>query len=130
MVAYSFAARFAEAVEAGTKRQTIRAIRARHARPGEPVQLYVAQRSKLCRKLVDPDPVCTLVSKIEIDITRDPKTGAHSIEGIRMNGHPVDESDVAWADGFDTVEDMADWFGNTHGAGTFTGVLIQWSPTP
>jgi hypothetical protein len=130
MVAYSFAARFAEAVEAGTKCQTIRAMRARHARSGERVQLYVAQRSKLCRKLVDPDPVCTLVSKIEIDITRDPKTGAHSIEGIRMNGHPVDESDVAWADGFDTVEDMADWFGNTHGAGTFTGVLIQWSPTP
>jgi len=35
MVAYSFRARFREPILVGAKRQTIRADRKRHARPGE-----------------------------------------------------------------------------------------------
>lgn len=39
MVAYSFRKRFGPPILAGTKAQTIRADRKRHARPGEEVQL-------------------------------------------------------------------------------------------
>lgn len=49
MVAYSFKRRFAEPILAGAKRQTIRADRRRHARPGEELQLYTGMRTKSCR---------------------------------------------------------------------------------
>jgi uncharacterized protein YqfB (UPF0267 family) len=49
MVAYSFKARFVEPILAGTKTQTIRADRKRHARPGEDLQLYTAMRTKQCK---------------------------------------------------------------------------------
>ena len=60
MVAYNFQARFAAAIEAGEKAITIRTIgQRRHARIGERLQLYTGQRTRACRKLVDPDPVVT-----------------------------------------------------------------------
>ena len=52
MTVYSFKARFVPAIEAGTKRQTIRAPRAgrsRHANVGSELQLYTAMRTKHCR---------------------------------------------------------------------------------
>lgn len=52
MVAYSFQKRFAEAIVEGRKRQTIRANRKRHARPGEELQLYVGMRTRQCRLLL------------------------------------------------------------------------------
>ena len=65
MVAYTFQARFAAAVEAGEKAITIRTIgQRRHARIGERLQLYTGQRTRACRKLVDPDPVVTGVQPI------------------------------------------------------------------
>lgn len=64
MVAYSFHRMFAPDVEAMIKRQTVRAHRKRHARIGEPVQLYTGMRTKQCRKLVIPDPICHRVDEI------------------------------------------------------------------
>ena len=49
MVAFNFQSRFADAVESGEKRQTIR-LKAR-CKPGDTLQLYVGQRSKRCRLL-------------------------------------------------------------------------------
>src|ERR1019366_2700506 len=49
MVAYSFQARFAERILDGTKAQTIRAPRKRHASAGEEMQLYVGVRTRSCR---------------------------------------------------------------------------------
>ncbi|MEJ0016825.1 MAG: ASCH domain-containing protein [Acetobacteraceae bacterium] len=46
MVAYSFKRDFAAPILAGIKRQTIRADRRRHARPGEVLQLYTGMRTK------------------------------------------------------------------------------------
>ncbi|MCA1971733.1 MAG: hypothetical protein LDL44_02760 [Caenispirillum sp.] len=64
-MADNFQARFAAAVEAGEKAITIRSIRRRrHARIGERLQLYTGQRTRGCRKLVDPDPVVTGVKPI------------------------------------------------------------------
>lgn len=65
MVAYTFQAHFAAAVAAGEKALTIRTIgRRRRARISERVQLYTGQRTRGCRKLVDPDPVVTGVQLI------------------------------------------------------------------
>ncbi len=65
MVAYDFHARLAAAIEAGDKAITIRIIgQRRHARIGERLQLYTGQRTRACRKLVDPDPVVTGVQPI------------------------------------------------------------------
>jgi len=49
MVAYSFKAQFREPILAGTKRQTIRADRKRHARLGEALQLYTGMRTRQCK---------------------------------------------------------------------------------
>ncbi|MFK5597639.1 hypothetical protein ACFZ8E_11600 [Methylobacterium sp. HMF5984] len=57
MVAYSFKARFAAPILAGTKAQTIpaeRTGRSRHARPGEQLQLFSGMRTKHCLRLGDP----------------------------------------------------------------------------
>jgi len=51
VVAYNIFARFAEAVEAGTKVLTVRGPRRRHARPGEELQLYTGMRTRQCRLL-------------------------------------------------------------------------------
>lgn len=66
MVAYSFAPVFADQVEHLNKLQTVRGDRRRHARVGEPVQLYAGMRTRQCRKLVTPDPICTAISPIRI----------------------------------------------------------------
>lgn len=59
MVAYNFQAQFADAVHRGFKRQTIRAPRKHgHVQAGAPVQLYTGMRTRGCRKLIDPDPIC------------------------------------------------------------------------
>ena len=57
MVAYSFKSQFEEPIVAREKRQTVRGFRKRHARPGEPIQLYVGMRTRNCRKILTPDPI-------------------------------------------------------------------------
>lgn len=118
MVAYNFQTCFADAVSNGQKRQTIRALRKdnRHAKPGDRLQLYTGMRTKHCRKLIDPDPICACVETITI----------HA-KGIRhADGHACMNPDVvARRDGFADFAEMADWFGKTHGL-PFTGALIQW----
>ncbi|PZR82553.1 MAG: hypothetical protein DI537_36400, partial [Stutzerimonas stutzeri] len=75
MVAYSFHKRFVEPIATGhpatgiVKRQTIRADRKRHARPGEPLQLYQGMRTKHCFKII-ADPVCVAVRPLELFIAR------------------------------------------------------------
>ncbi len=68
MVAYSFDRRFVPAIVSGAKRQTIRAHRARHARPGETLQLYTGMRTRQCRKIVERDPVCTRIDEVLFDL--------------------------------------------------------------
>jgi hypothetical protein len=130
MVAYSFAPQFINAIRSGTKCQTIRPIgKRRHARTGEPVQLYTGMRTATCSKIVETDPICTGSHKIEIEIVQAKPTTqniAHEITEILIDGQAVDESDIAWADGFDDVAEMAQWFGNQYGVGTFVGVMITW----
>lgn len=134
MVAYSFKGRFAEPIVSGEKCQTIRALRKRHARVGEAVQLYTAMRTKQCRKLLDVDPVCTVVHDVKILISSD---HPDIIAGIRIDDIPLLAGSVeefAWSDGFragadgdSATLDMGRFWLKEHGEGSFHGVLIKWN---
>lgn len=119
MVAYNFQSQFARGVESGNKPHTIRADRKRHARPGEAVQLYTGMRTKACRKLMDPDPVCVEVQPICIHMGTPRVTlGGRIIEGVALEK-------LARADGFGSAAEMQAWFGKTHGL-PFQGWFIRW----
>jgi len=132
MVAYSFKAMFADQIERGSKRQTVRADRKRHARPGEPVQLYTAMRTRNCRKLINPDPTCLAVQHIEISL---PYGHVDIIASISIDGVPLSDKEIdqfAIADGFGEGAGsprfkMGRFWLDSHGWGEFTGVLIKWT---
>lgn len=114
MVAYNFQSRFADDVERGVKRQTIRAHgKRRHVRPGESLQLYTGMRTKSCRKLMDA--TCLKVLNVTID-----KYGP-KIEGW---GRPHRQH-FARRDGFEDWSEMFEFFKKTNGV-PFEGVLITW----
>lgn len=123
MVAYSFAPRFEVAIREGWKTQTIRAGRARHARPGEMVQLFCGMRTAHCRKIV-PDVRCTEVMNITILFD-----GEGEIDRIKTDGLVVRDLDAfAIRDGFTDASDMAEFWRRTHGkVGAFHGVIIEWA---
>lgn len=127
MVAYSFKRQFAEAVAAGRKCQTLRLPRARHARPGEALQLYAGMRTKACRKLTDA--ACTGTAAVEIVLSRliDGLVVSVSVGGVFLNAAEIEA--FALADGFDSRQAMGRFFIGNHGEGRLELVLIRWSPS-
>jgi hypothetical protein len=145
MVAYSFKARFVDPIKAGlgllppevlfddarSKRQTIRAIgRRRHARAGETVQLYIAMRTKQCRKIGDGE--CVRVDPIRIHVESGRIAIAPDTADQRMYDKSCDLDAFAQRDGFGDWAEMREFWRKEHGdlkrLGPFVGVLIQWSP--
>lgn len=139
MVAYSFKPSFVLPISNGTKRQTIRLPRKRHARPGEDVQLFMGMRTRYCRKII-PDPVCVGVDEVRPDLRgadrRDPESFR---DALQVNGIPVlgEEADAyARGDGFEGVlwvkpfAHMVRWWLLTHGTVLFEGVAIRWETRP
>lgn len=125
MVAYSFKKRFADPIVALTKRQTIRADRKRHARPGEPVQLYTGMRTRHCLKILAQDPICRAVSPILIDLVGGKVDVLRDFAPQIFRGAALDE--FARLDGFRDWADMNSfWAGDLW----FAGVLIEWEPAP
>lgn len=124
MVAYNFNARFADSVTSGRKRQTIRRNgKRRHARPGERLQLYTGMRQPGCRKLLNPDPVCTHAFPIRLWI------GEDTIDEILVDDWPIqDLRSFAQDDGFRGVGDMHRFFADNGPLGLFCGTLIMWEP--
>lgn len=133
MVAYSFKRQFIEPIQAGTKCQTIRAHRKRHARPGEPVQLYYALRTKQARKLVEPDPICISVQRIsfnfvyeQVVIVTDSDTGA--TESYSALAGDIDA--FAVSDGFANWGALVDFWGEGRQESDpllhWSGWLIKW----
>lgn len=120
MVAYSFKQRFAAPILSGLKRQTIRADRRRHARPGEALQLYTGMRTRHCRLIARA--TCLDVSPITL-IFRDG-------EGVVLEGLKSTYGDMdgfACADGFDSWADLSQFWRDNHPAvEVFDGVLIRW----
>jgi hypothetical protein len=137
MVAYSFAPQFGAPIEARTKLQTVRGHRRRHARPGEPIQLYTAMRTKQCRKLIEPDPICIRLwdIRIVVDPAERRLISCMEIEGIYQS--PWDIEAFAKRDGFFADADhsaawrMGEFWLKNHPAGDggridFSGVVIRW----
>ncbi len=132
MVAYSFKQRFVEPIELGLqpgpwipgmKRQTIRADRKRHARPGEELQLYRGMRTKQC--FLIGRAVCKSVKYIWIAFDGKPRvTIQHA--GVMRAKHL---DDFARHDGFADWEELRAFWAAEHGALTgFEGVIIYWEP--
>lgn len=122
MVAYSFKKQFGPPILAGTKAQTIRADRKRHARPGELVQLFTGMRTRQCRRLGEAR--CLSVWPIRMAL-RDDIVFAND-GWIRT----ADDLDVfARQDGFQDWGALVAFWADEHpGVDVFEGFLIRWQP--
>ncbi len=129
MVAYSFKKRFGPPILAGTKAQTIRADRKRHARPGEELQLFTGMRTRSCTLL--GRPTCLSVMPVRLCFSKRAATELFEVGGELLS--PSAMETFAQADGFEDVEDMARFWWAEHPPGegdhiAFEGVLIRWQP--
>ena len=117
MPAYNFQARFAPAIKAGTKRQTIRRRRRRPTRPGDTLYLYVGQRTKRCQKL--REAICVSVEPIDIH------PGYIAVDGKVLSF--LETWDLAQAEGFQSTARFYDFFQDHYGL-RLIGVmeLIKW----
>lgn len=131
MVTLNFKKQFADDVECGRKKRSIRAPRkdGRNPKRGDKLQLYTGMRTKSCRKL--GDAVCVRVRPVQIDhmgVKIDGKS-LYAGNAPAYQGSPDPNSwdgDFARADGFDSFPDMADFFEKEHGL-PFQGFLIEWA---
>lgn len=136
MVAYSFHRQFVKPIQQGVKTGTVRAARMRHANVGERVQLYTAMRTKHCRKILTPDPICIAITPILIGFDRD-----HSelISAIQVGERWLSDAEIeqfAIGDGFgiNWPEGTARWRMGQYWArqtdmlDAFLGLWIQWAP--
>lgn len=130
MVALNFKAQFADDVEEGRKRRTIRAIRkdGRKVKAGDKLQLYTGMRQKGCRKLGEAQ--CFRVRRVVIDFSGVTLDGRNLYGGdapaYQGGVNPEEyDNDFARADGFDCFTDMAEFFRKMHGL-PFYGDLIEW----
>lgn len=117
MPAYNFKKEFAEKVESGLKRQTIRKTRKDGKRPvvGTTAYLYAGMRTKNCKKL--GEHVIKSVHNISI------KMSGVYIDNVHITSNPLIK--LAQLDGFDSYTAMFDFFFKTHGL-PFEGHLIKW----
>ncbi len=115
MPAINFSPQFADAVEAGAKRQTIRKVRKNPIEYGDTLYLYTGQRTKSCRKLGEWE--CSNTRKIVIH------KSSVWLDGVLLNLR--DTFVLVDDDGFDNMTDFFDWFVDHYGP-HFEGVLISW----
>lgn len=132
MVAYSFKRRFVEPIRVGLgvlptglaypKRQTIRAARKRHARPGEEVQLYCGMRTKGC--FLIGRARCVSVDGVKLDFT--------GLVAINRQAFILNTllDDFARSDGFADFAEMRRFWREEHGLSVFEGVRVRWEPLP
>ena len=127
MPALNFKAQFAEDVESGHKRQTVRAHRKDgrpHAKVGDTIKLYTGMRTKACRLL--GEATVTSIKPVRIEATQMYLDGKLMLAGLCSRDDPMTDNEFAEADGFDSFMDMADWFRDVHGL-PFEGVVIRWN---
>jgi hypothetical protein len=121
VVAYSFKKHFADPICAGTKAQTIRSDRARHARPGEQVQLYTGMRTKNCRLIGRAE--CVAVNPIRIDFAREVIT----IGACGKIAGTTNLNRFAVMDGFEDFLAMRDFWRENHDISKpWEGIIIEW----
>lgn len=127
MPALNFKKQFAQDVEFGVKRQSVRAPRKDgrpHCKVGDTLKLYTGMRTKECRLL--GEATVQQIAKVRIEGTE------MFLDGKRLYStlHSRDQfgqtdNEFAEADGFGSFMDMADWFQEVHGL-PFEGVVIFW----
>lgn len=116
MPAYNFKLQFAESVENGSKRQTIRRRRlARPTRIGDRLYLYTGLRRPGARLL--RTATCLSVEPITM------RGSVWKLDGIVMT--PSEQEELARADGFEDAREMRDWFERQYGS-LFKGEVIKW----
>ena len=118
MPALNYQKQFADDVESGKKRQTVRAFRkdGRDPKPGQTLFHYTGMRTKACRKL--REDVCLDVRQVTIENDQRVTVGAAALNWPEVKA-------FAKEDGFESTADFFDFFENTHGL-PFNGLLIEW----
>ena len=121
MVAYSFKQRFVGAIKAGTKAQTARGDRRRHARVGETIQLYTGMRTSHCRLI--GTATCCSIEPVRFDFeAQEVEVGATP----PLDALPALDA-FAQADGFDDYRGLCEFWRETHATTErWEGVLIRW----
>lgn len=117
MPAYNFKNQFADKVEKGEKRQTIRFPRKRQTIPGDTLHLYTGMRTKSCRRLLPPTP-CTAVKPVEI-----------IPQGVILDGEPLWGDDLdkfAIADGFNDFGELSSFLHKAYPNQTLKMEVIYW----
>lgn len=123
MVAYSFAPRFRAPILAGTKLQTIRADRKRHARSGEVLQLYTGMRTRHCRLI--GTATCASVTVVTLNLAEGIVVMPRRRITPRSTGFALER--FAQSDGFATWAEMVAFWAVVHpNVDVFSGVLIWW----
>ena len=117
MPAYNFQGRFADDVEVGRKRQTIRQKRKRRTKKGDPLYLFTGMRTPHCRKL--RDTTCRRVRPIQIG------KNVIRVDGQSIKTNSAAAGRFARLDGFSGSAEMINWFRKTYGP-RFYGVVIYW----
>ncbi len=140
MVAYSFRDRFVGPILAGTKRQTIRSPRrgrARHAIVNGPVTLLNGPRFS---PRVLGRSVCNVRTKVvlrfgilaesQIRVSLSDLSYVKSSDATEFFTVTYPDPDAfAVADGFESWDDLAAFWAETHGdEASFEGELIRWLP--
>jgi hypothetical protein len=116
-----FKKRFAPAVEAREKRQTIRARRkdGRDPKPGDTLYLYTGLRTKKVRKL--RQETCKQVRSVMID-----EDGMLLLNGLAVVER-ADRNAFAIADGFGSFDELVDYWQTEHGRELpWHGIVIYW----
>lgn len=126
MVMFSFKPQFVLPIELGIKRQTIRRLRKRNARPGDGLQLYTGPRMRP-RKVGDAD--CIDAGPIHISLREDHVDANLSVGGGLCAMTESELDDFAKADGFEDWDGLKAFWRTTHGLDDFHGWLTQWGDT-
>lgn len=116
MPAYDFTARFAPAVKAGMKRQTIRAPRPhRLTKHGDILELFGPTELLLRRR-------CTAVVPVSIAVVAG--LFVVKVDGVRLTIHELDK--FAREDGFRNAAEFMQFFQQTYGLPQDGLELIKW----
>jgi len=119
MPALGFLARFADAVESGEKRQTIRRVRKHPIKPGDKLYLKTGMRTNHCRAL----GLVTCASITPVRLGSGPFATRVELDGRLLS--ITEAPALARADGFAGIEEMLRWFYGQYSL-PFDGVLIRW----
>lgn len=128
MPQFNFQARFADAVESGAKRQTVRVVRKRTPRVGETAHLFTGLRQPGARVLgrhpiTDVRPIfIDTFGVVTLAEATDPDAVYHGRQLADERLQPFVE-----ADGFETIEEFLDWIEDAHGL-PFQGHVTYWDP--